>query len=40
MQDEYLVSSRGWENERASMSERIQQLEQDDAAPDSDEEDS
>ena len=49
MQAEYLVSSRGWENERASMSERIQQLEQevgflrmrqDDAAPDSDGEDS
>ena len=49
MQAEYLVSSRGWENERASMSEHIQQLEQeigflrmrqDDAAPDSDEDDS
>ena len=49
MQAEYLVSSRGWENERASMSECIQQLEQevgflrmrqDDAAPDSDGEDS
>ena len=49
MQAEYLVSSRGWENERTSMSERIQQLKQeigflrmrqDDDAPDSDEDDS
>ena len=48
MQAEYLVSSRGWESERTSVSERIQQLEQEvgflrmkqnDAAPDSDEED-
>ena len=44
-----MVSSRGWESERMSMSERIQQLERevsflrmrlDDAAPDSDGEDS
>ena len=48
MQSEYVVASRGWENERMSMSEHIQQLEQDvgflrmrqdDAAPDSDGED-
>ena len=49
MQSEHLFASHGWESERMSMSERIQQLEQevgflrmrqDDAAPDSDEEDS
>ena len=49
MQSEHLFASRGWESERMSMSERIQQLErevgflrmrQDDAAPDSDGEDS
>ena len=49
MQSEYVVASRGWESERMSMSEHIQQLErevgflrmrQDDAAHDSDGEDS
>ena len=49
MQSEYVVASRGWESERMSMSERIQQLErevgflrmrQDDAAHGSDGEDS
>ena len=49
MQSEYIVASLGWESERMSMSEHIQQLEQefgflrmrqDDAAPDSNGEDS
>ena len=48
MQSEHVFTSRGWERERMSMSERIQQLErevgflcmgQDDAAHDLDEED-
>ena len=49
MQSDHLFASHGWESERTSMSEHIQQLErevgffhmrQDDAAPDSDGEDS
>ena len=49
MQSEHVFASRGWERERMSMGERIQQLErevgflrmgQDDAAHDSDGEDS
>ena len=49
MQTEYIVASRGWENERMSINERVQQLERevtflrmrlDDTAPDSDGEDS